>query len=333
MNNLESLLVFLMIGLIAGWLAGVLFKGSGFGTLGDIIIGVIGAEIGGWIFDRLGFAVYGIGGAILTAVVGAVALLVVIKLVRNLGASKSTPLSLLIALSLLASFKAQAATTVTVDDNNRVTITQPAVVPAAEAPVVVTQEAAGRNFEGRITQIDYSRYQILVQDSEGGSREAAVKPETINSYRIGDYVQVRPTADLTIVTLQENPKDFEGEIIRVDMSRSQIVVQDTAGRQRRVQLKQGMIGTYKVDDYVRVHLMADLKEAKTVETVGDMHNLEGNIVNIDYPQSRMVIREANGRDTTVLVRQGMINNYRVGDHARIYLLANHEDVQLVRVVR
>jgi uncharacterized membrane protein YeaQ/YmgE (transglycosylase-associated protein family) len=89
MNNLESLLVFLVIGLIAGWLAGVLFKGSGFGVLGDIVVGVIGAEIGGWIFDKLGWSAYGFGGAIFMASVGAVALLVGIKLVRNVGSAGS----------------------------------------------------------------------------------------------------------------------------------------------------------------------------------------------------------------------------------------------------
>ncbi len=89
MNNLESLLVFLFIGLIAGWLAGVLFKGSGFGILGDILVGVVGAEIGGWIFGKLGLSVYGFGGAILMAFVGALALLTVIKLVRNIGSTRS----------------------------------------------------------------------------------------------------------------------------------------------------------------------------------------------------------------------------------------------------
>src|SRR5437016_792642 len=89
MNNLESLLVFLVIGLIAGWLAGVLFKGSGFGILGEIIVGMVGAEIGGWVFYRLGLSAYGFGGAILMASVGAVALLAVIKLVRNIGSARS----------------------------------------------------------------------------------------------------------------------------------------------------------------------------------------------------------------------------------------------------
>ncbi len=89
MNNLESLLVFLFIGLIAGWLAGLLVKGRGFGILGDILVGVIGAELGGWIFSKLGLSAYGFGGAILMAFIGAVALLAIIKLVVNVGSTRS----------------------------------------------------------------------------------------------------------------------------------------------------------------------------------------------------------------------------------------------------
>ena len=89
MNNFESLLVFLFIGLIAGWLAGVLVKGRGFGILGDILVGVIGAEFGGWIFGKLGLSTYGFAGAVFMAFVGAVALLAVIKLVVNVGSAKS----------------------------------------------------------------------------------------------------------------------------------------------------------------------------------------------------------------------------------------------------
>lgn len=83
MNNLESLLIFLFIGLIAGWLAGMLVKGRGFGMLGDILVGIIGAVIGGWIYGQMGFSSYGFLGAVLMAFVGAVVLLVIIKLIRN----------------------------------------------------------------------------------------------------------------------------------------------------------------------------------------------------------------------------------------------------------
>ena len=82
MYTFQSVAVFLVIGLIAGWLAGVLVKGRGFGILGDIIVGIVGAEIGGWIYSRLGVTTYGFASAVLMAFVGAVALLAVIKLVK-----------------------------------------------------------------------------------------------------------------------------------------------------------------------------------------------------------------------------------------------------------
>lgn len=237
--------------------------------------------------------------------------------------------SVVTALLLLCG-SSQAATTETI------VVVQPAVtetVVLQPTPVVITRDSKAVAFEGRIVQVDYSRNQIMIQDSFGANRQVLVKSEMINSYRVGDYVQVRPTTELTVITIEENPKDFEGEIIRVNMSDNQIVVQDTNGRERRVQLKQGMIGTYKVDDYVRIHLMADLKEAKTIETVRGMGRHDGYVVRVDPQGSRMVVRDASGRERTVLVRQGTITNYRVGNQVRVYQLADHEDVQLVRMIR
>ena len=82
MNSFESIVTFLVIGLIAGWLAGVLVKGRGFGVLGDILIGIVGAELGGWIFSSIGLSAYGFAGAVMMAFIGAVALLSVIKMVK-----------------------------------------------------------------------------------------------------------------------------------------------------------------------------------------------------------------------------------------------------------
>jgi uncharacterized membrane protein YeaQ/YmgE (transglycosylase-associated protein family) len=82
--SLETLLVWLLIGAIAGWLAGVIVKGFGFGPVGNIVVGILGAFIGGWLFGALGIgAGYGIVSAILGATVGAVVLLLVIKLLRR----------------------------------------------------------------------------------------------------------------------------------------------------------------------------------------------------------------------------------------------------------
>ncbi len=82
--TLESLIWFLLIGLIAGWLAGKVMRGGGFGIVGDMIVGVIGALIGGWLFGVLGIGLgLGIIGAIITAFVGAVILLAILRAVRR----------------------------------------------------------------------------------------------------------------------------------------------------------------------------------------------------------------------------------------------------------
>lgn len=82
--SLETLLIWLFIGAVAGWLAGVIVKGFGFGLVGNIVVGILGAFIGGWLFGVLGIgAGYGVVSAILGATVGAVLLLLVIKLMRR----------------------------------------------------------------------------------------------------------------------------------------------------------------------------------------------------------------------------------------------------------
>ena len=83
MYTLNSVLWFLFVGLIAGWLAAVLIKGRGFGALGDILVGIIGAELGGWIFGAVGLSAYGFVGAVIMSFVGAVVLLSIIKLVKT----------------------------------------------------------------------------------------------------------------------------------------------------------------------------------------------------------------------------------------------------------
>ena len=82
--SIESLLVFLVIGGIAGWLAGVLVKGFGFGLLGNIVVGIVGAFIAGWLFPTLGFSLgSGIVAAILHATIGAVVLLVLLRVIKR----------------------------------------------------------------------------------------------------------------------------------------------------------------------------------------------------------------------------------------------------------
>ena len=80
----HSLIAWLVIGAIAGWLAGTFVKGGGFGLIGDIVVGIIGAFIGGWLAGVLHIHV-GTGwiSAIITAAVGAGLLLVILRLVRR----------------------------------------------------------------------------------------------------------------------------------------------------------------------------------------------------------------------------------------------------------
>ena len=82
--SVETLLIWLLIGAIAGWLAGVIVKGYGFGLIGNIVVGIIGAFIGGWLLSRFGlFPGGGIIGDIIGATIGAVILLLIIKLIRR----------------------------------------------------------------------------------------------------------------------------------------------------------------------------------------------------------------------------------------------------------
>ena len=82
----ESLIAWLIVGAIAGWLAGLIVKGFGFGLIGNIVIGIIGAVIAGWLLPRLGIALgAGYIAAIINAVIGAVILLVIVGLIRRAG--------------------------------------------------------------------------------------------------------------------------------------------------------------------------------------------------------------------------------------------------------
>ncbi len=80
----HSLIIWLVVGAIAGWLAGTLIKGGGFGLIGDIVVGIIGAFIGGWLAGVLNIHVgTGIIATIITATVGAAVLILILRLVRR----------------------------------------------------------------------------------------------------------------------------------------------------------------------------------------------------------------------------------------------------------
>lgn len=84
--SLEAILVILLVGLAAGWLAGQVVQGTGFGIVGDIIIGIVGAFIASWLFPALGLRLGGgIIGAIIAAAIGAILLLVIVRLIKRGG--------------------------------------------------------------------------------------------------------------------------------------------------------------------------------------------------------------------------------------------------------
>lgn len=86
MISMESLLIILLVGLAAGWLAGQVVQGTGFGIVGDIVIGIIGAFIASWLFPTLGLRLGGgLIGAIIAAAIGAILLLVVVRLIKRGG--------------------------------------------------------------------------------------------------------------------------------------------------------------------------------------------------------------------------------------------------------
>ena len=81
---LESLLVIILVGAVAGWLAGLIVKGYGFGLIGNIVVGIVGAFVAGLIFPSLGLNIgSGIAGAIIHSTIGAVILLFLIRLIKR----------------------------------------------------------------------------------------------------------------------------------------------------------------------------------------------------------------------------------------------------------
>jgi uncharacterized membrane protein YeaQ/YmgE (transglycosylase-associated protein family) len=81
---IEAIIIWLIVGAIAGWLAGMVVKGGGFGLVGDIIVGIIGALIAGWLLPRLGIVIgTGFVPAIIDAFIGAVILLIILRLIKR----------------------------------------------------------------------------------------------------------------------------------------------------------------------------------------------------------------------------------------------------------
>lgn len=85
----ESLLVILLVGVVAGWLAGKLVRGAGFGLIGDLVVGIIGAFVASWLLPRLGIRLgTGIIRDIVNATLGAVVFLLLLRLVSGVGGGR-----------------------------------------------------------------------------------------------------------------------------------------------------------------------------------------------------------------------------------------------------
>lgn len=74
---------FIVIGIVAGWLAGKIMRGGGFGLIGDLVLGVIGALLGGFLFGLLGITTSGLFGSLVTATVGAIVLLALLRFISR----------------------------------------------------------------------------------------------------------------------------------------------------------------------------------------------------------------------------------------------------------
>ena len=82
--DVQALIIWLVVGAIAGWLAGMVVKGSGYGLIGDIVVGILGGLIAGWLLPQVGIVIgSGIIAAIIDAFIGAVILLIALRLIKR----------------------------------------------------------------------------------------------------------------------------------------------------------------------------------------------------------------------------------------------------------
>jgi uncharacterized membrane protein YeaQ/YmgE (transglycosylase-associated protein family) len=82
--TVEAILIILIVGAVAGWLAGLIVRGMGFGLIGNIVVGIVGAFVAGWLLPRIGIVIGGgMIASIINATIGAVVLLVIIGLIKR----------------------------------------------------------------------------------------------------------------------------------------------------------------------------------------------------------------------------------------------------------
>jgi ribosomal protein L21E len=180
--------------------------------------------------------------------------------------------STLAIAGVLISMPVFAATTVTVDDNSRVTVDQglPETVVLQTQPIVVVQEAKDpQELEGEITRVDLSNGEIVVRDADNREKRVLLKEGMISNYKVGDYVQIYLRNGLNEAkTIKTQPSaDLEGQVVAVDTSRSVIVVRDERGKDNTVIVNSDMNGKNKVGDRVRLYVVSDSPNVQEVRLI------------------------------------------------------------------
>jgi len=82
-HDIQKLIIFLVIGIFAGWAAGRLMKGSGFGAVGNLIVGIMGALLGGFLFRLIGISYHGLLGEVIISVAGAIIFVILIGFIKR----------------------------------------------------------------------------------------------------------------------------------------------------------------------------------------------------------------------------------------------------------
>jgi|APTNR8051073442_1049403.scaffolds.fasta_scaffold48688_2 sulfite reductase alpha subunit-like flavoprotein len=142
-------------------------------------------------------------------------------------------------------------------------------------------------------------------------------------------LQKRPV----ILVEQQDPRNLEGRIVKVNLVERELTVHDVNGRDRQVKmLKQSLINNYKTGDYVQIYLTKDLTEVKKIRTKREP-DLEGDIVSVDPVANVIVVRDVNGTDRNAMIQPNMIRGYRVGDRVRFYVVSENTDLQEAQVIR
>lgn len=169
----------------------------------------------------------------------------------------------------------------------------------------------------------------VVVDDGSQVTVSQTRPVVVDQVGTKTVVVEKVPATLNVV---KDSRTLEGEIIRVDYPAYTLVIRDIDGREKKVLIKRGTINNYKVDDYVVVRLTPDLQEAMDIKTK-HVADIEGDVTLVDRSNGRIIIREKNGSERTVIARSDMIGNYKAGDFVRLYVVVDEDNYQEVKMIR